>query len=420
MSNSYDTIPPPGYTILQKLGEGGYGSVYLCREKATGKELAVKQLEAGDKGIPAIMEANIMSTINHPNLVHSEKIIADNKYLWLFQEKARCDLGYWVRKKKHLPSPYVLRIWAYSLAQAVACLHQQNIVHGDVKGSNVLLFPTPNNNPREPQHLLRLSDFNLSQKVWSEDRDVKLRYKSCTCTHRPLEIWLDKEWDFSVDIWSLGCTLFEMAYGTYLFPYQGDFEEKTPDRETLKERFLCCIDDFAKKGPGGVQELGNLSFQRERLQYHTFHIPPSYHSPEYARFNSLIMAMLKINPLERLTISEVLDHPYFRDFLPMPYETITANEEYLCPKKEKAYTEQLRSYTPHEKVIAVTLSLLRKIQHIRFRYPNFEDDKLRLLGTYWLAYKLVLRRPPTLSYQNQLLFRIERKICEYLSFRLII
>ncbi len=413
---AYPTLPP-GYSILKKLGQGGYGSVFSCREISTGRELAVKQIESNERGISAVMEADIMASISHPHLVKAEKIIADGRNLFLFQEKAKCDLGHLVRKKQQPPPPHLLRQWTFALAQAVACLHQQGIVHADIKASNILLFDYETNGVPT----IKLADFNLAQKVWKTlefgDAISTLNFRACTCTHRPLEVWLGHDWDFSVDIWALGCTLFEVAYGSYIFPYQG-WEDDVP-KHLLKDRFIACLDDFAKKGPDGPQKVP-FNYKRSNTSYLSFQIPSSFNNPDYALFNQLILSMLRFDPAERPKITTILEHPYFHGLTRIPYQTITASEEELPPKKEQKYIEQLKKLTTQAIIIDVSLSLIRKIQHLRFRYPNFEDDRLRLIGAYWLASKLILRRTPSLPYPQSVLHRIERRICEYLSYCLIV
>lgn len=408
---NYPTLQP-GYSIIKKLGEGGYGNVYLCREASSGRELAVKQLKAKEQGIPAIMEANIMATISHPNIVHAEKIIADGKNLYLFQEKAECDLGYLVRKKQQSPPPHLLRFWSFALIQALACLHQQKIVHADVKASNILLFKHETGGIP----LIKLADFNLSQKIWKDG--TSLNFRACTCTHRPFEVWLEEDWDYSMDIWSLGCTLFEIAYGTYLFPYQG-WEKEDPKKWVLKERFLACLDDFAKNGPGGSQ-IVPFSYTRTKTKFLPFILPSSFHNPDYSLFNSLVLSLLRVNPSERPKITTILEHPYFHNFKPTPYQTITATKEDISTKKEQGYIDQLKKLTTNPVIIEISIALVRKIQHLRFRYSNYEDDRLRLLGAYWIASKLVLRRAPSLPYPLSILHRVERRVCEYLSYCLVV
>lgn len=416
---AYPTLPT-GYSLIRKLGQGGYGNVYLCREYSTGKEIAVKQLENDESGISSLMEANIMATISQPYLVSSHKIVTDKDNLFIFQEKATCDLGYLVRKKECLPTPNVLRHWSFFLVQALACLHRQGIVHGDIKASNVLFFGSNSDVVKggliKNPCAIKLADFNLAQKIWVEDS--KVNFRCCTCTHRPLEVWLGYDWDFSMDIWALGCTLFEMAYGIYLFPYQG-WEDDTVPKYILKERFVACLEDFAKRNPYGKQKIP-FSFKREeKVKFIPYQLSSSFYHPDYSLFNQLVFSMLRFNPKERPKIKAILDHPYFHGLSPIPYQTITAAEDPLHSRKVQKYIEQLKKFTSQATVLETSLMIIRKIQHLKFRNYEHDDDRLRVLGAYWIANKLVLRRSPSLPYPSSLLYDIERIICEYLSYRLI-
>lgn len=381
------------YTVIKKLGEGGYGSVYLTKA-ADGEELAVKELEVKEKGFPSLIEAYIMSAISHPNLVHAIEIVAEQDKCFIYQPLAKCDLGHFCRKKRNLPSPSTLREWSFSLVQAIACLHQQGIVHGDVKGSNVLLF---NND-------IKLTDFGLSQKIWDE----KPSFRCCTSTHRPLEIWLGKEWDFSIDIWSLGCTLYEIAYGEYLIPYQG---KDGDTKMMIKERFIAALEEFAKMTSQKIPYF----YTKKRVRFY----PPYFrHNPEYSAFNDLIFSLVRMDPYERPTIFEILRHPFFQSSKPVTYQVIRGNEYSL--KHEKKIIETIKKFTSHPTIIQVTLTILRKAQGLHLEINGYHNQKdLLILGAYWIACKLVLRRIPELSYSHDLLFRVEFKISEFLTFRFL-
>ena len=404
---------PSGYILGKKLGQGGYGTVYACKDYTSGKELAVKQLRIDEKkgGIPSLTEANIMSTISHPNIASVVKIGLDNKDLLLFQEKAKYDLHYLVRKKNQLPSPFLLRHWAFAIVQAVACLHQQNIIHCDIKASNILVYDHKDHNG-VPN--IRLSDFNLANKIWSSSNTFNFRI--CTSTHRPLEVWLGQKWDMSVDIWSLGCTLFEVAYGETLFPNQ-DWESIQADRKIIRDRFITCFEEFARKGPGSPQKIPWIYQKDPVSSYLCFKIPSNFYKSEYSEINKLILSMLRFDPQERPTISEIIDHPYFKGLTPVPYEKRAADEQNLSPAKESSYLDYLKKLPNSSLLTPLTISIVKKIQHLKFRYPNFDDDRLRLIGAYWIAHKLILRSSnKDLGYPMSIIYRVERKICEYLSY----
>lgn len=401
----------PGHIIIDLLGQGAYGDVYLCKDM-TGKQMAVKRLIADERGIPSLNEANIMTSIIHPYLTHVDKIITDDTNLYLFQEKALHDLGYRCRKKKHLPTQSLLRRWSYALIQAVACLHQRQIVHADIKATNILVYEKEN---------IRLTDFSLSNRIWKEG--AMLNYKCGTATHRPLEVWLEQEWDYSMDIWSLGCTLFEMAYGTYLFPNQEWDNEEDVSKAVIKSRFISCLQDFFELGPSGKQIIPYSTINIPRSKHIPFHLPKAFYDPKYYLFNTMLLSMLRVNPSERPTISDLLSHPYFQRLNPVSYRTIDIDEEVLTEAEEKKYLEHLRKHTTNPIIIGLSLSLIRKIRDLRFPSHNFEmqDEMMRVYGCYWIACKMVSRRPPnTLSSLIPAIFFLERVICEYLSYCIVI
>ena len=86
------------------------------------------------------METSIMSIIHHPYLQKAISVHASPKMLYIISELATSDLSRYLRLKENLPSPTLLRKWSFYLLQAVACLHRKDIIHGDIKASNILLL----------------------------------------------------------------------------------------------------------------------------------------------------------------------------------------------------------------------------------------------------------------------------------------
>ena len=221
----------------EKLGEGSYGSVYRCCNE-NGNCFAVKCIKSNDTGIPNILETSIMKTIFHPNLNTAVHIHTSPSETHIFQKLAKTDLSRYTRKNKKNISFSTLKRWSFEIVQGLACLHRQNIVHADIKASNVLLFEDKS---------VKLGDFTLSVLVKDSYSSIsknqhsfsanntqprkKFTHKVCTYSHRPPECWFDQGWSYPLDIWSLGCTLFEIAYGKLLFPSQGKITNKESKEE---------------------------------------------------------------------------------------------------------------------------------------------------------------------------------------------
>src|SRR5438105_3140449 len=233
------------FTITdESIGIGAYGEVFISTDDQ-GNRYAIKKCDLDSQGVPNVLEASIMTKIVHPSLNSSLHVLCSDQSLYYIQELADNDLCKYTRKDKmnHVPSKEQLKKWCHSIAQGLYVLHSLNIIHADVKASNIILFKDGN---------VKLTDFTLSTR--SSMAGVKFTHSVCTCTHRPLECLIKKAWNKSLDVWSLGCTFYEIAFGHLLFPFQGkkdgeipkeilDEEAKEKKIKTIRHRAASCIID---------------------------------------------------------------------------------------------------------------------------------------------------------------------------------
>lgn len=293
------------YQILSPLGQGGFATVFKCRDPA-GNKWAMKKIESKyNRGIPCLMEASIMSTYQHPNLTKSILSGARADGLYIIQELALCDLHRWRSENK--PTREMLRLIVNQIVQGIAYLHEKNIIHGDIKASNVLVY---NTKPIK----VKVSDFNLSSlKQWNSALNV------CTATHRPIEVWLGEKWNEKIDIWSLGCTLHELYYGRGVIPYQGTSYPR------IREKYINSILDWQFKGHG----KGKLNNKYSTLiKYNVIYEPPrimenvNLSNPYF----KLMYSMLKVDMQDRPTIHEIANNSYFFGLKPTIGEEVKKNE----------------------------------------------------------------------------------------------
>src|SRR5207237_1380682 len=140
--------------------------VFLARDTKF-REFAAKCCEIdSETGIPNILETSIMASMIHPYLNHSLSIETRENKLYIIQELAITDLANYTRidRKNYRPSIDELRNWCYYLAQALSTLHVQEIIHADIKASNILLYKNK---------VVRLSDYTLSTKKRTKDEKFK-------------------------------------------------------------------------------------------------------------------------------------------------------------------------------------------------------------------------------------------------------
>jgi len=383
--------------ILDKIGKGGFGAVFQCVDE-NGSRFAVKKIKHDTDGVQCLMEASIMNTIHHPNIHRALKNYVTDEALYLISEEALGDLNF-LTKKHGAPSLDVLKIWSYGLVQAVACLHKHQIVHCDIKGANVLLFPN---------NTVKLTDFTLGTKKWE---NVKFNHIIGTATHRPPEVWLKKPWDESADIWSLGVTLAEIAMGEYLFPYQ----EKLKNDKSLENKTINCLLNWGMKGPEGNQNFPN---QPDSDMYLPFE-RKLFSNSSYKKFCSLILPMLRLDPDRRPCIQTYLSHSFFRnaqDEYPVKDSYVISGTAYenISQEKYQFCIKSLRRYDIFKSsVIDLTIDLFSRTQGFKS-----VSEYSRLVTCLWMASKIILRKEIITDIDTSEILTIERLLCLYLNFKI--
>lgn len=392
----------PSYTITKNLlGQGAYGNVYLGKTH-NGKDIAVKCCPLDRTGVPNILETSIMASSNHPCINNSLDIQVGDRKLYIISELAECDLSRKTRhnKQNYKPNLDELRRWCFSIASAVDYLHSQGIIHADIKASNILYYSDGS---------VKLSDFTLATLKTRSDQTFNKNV--CTCTHRPLECFLKKDWNESLDIWSLGCTFYEIAYGTLLFPYQGDADEKKqqgPWRKIVNQKTINCIIDW------GTRENITNDIKIFDIEFTPAKFVEQYFDQSMTKFNDLLMKMLQLNPNSRITIKEVLKHSFFDNCTPVTYRQsvrITPKMPLAVQARASRYIEQYTTDTDIKKLAYNIFSFCIDID------PKY-NEKIKATTSAWIASKILGNRPPTEDLPLHWILPCEREMCNHLKFQI--
>lgn len=396
------------FTVTNRLlGKGSYGCVYVAKDEYN-NEFAIKCCEVDSKtGIANILEANIMSCMIHPFINYALRIHASPTKLYLVQDLARTDMHQYTRKEKgnYKPTIAELKSWCSGIAFATLALHNNNIIHADIKANNVLLYNDGS---------VKLTDFTLSTlKLHPDDTFI---HNVCTCTHRPLECFLKKEWNESLDIWSLGCTFYEIAYGELLFPYQGSLEvepnyqgknpeeieqSETEAKERIKKRFINVISNW-----------GNKHFSTN-IDYLPVVLPAEFHHEKMTGFNDLLYKMLVVDFKQRITIQQVVDHPFFENIVKPVYLSIKRTFETLSIPEHARVTRHIQRQTDNKHIQELAITIYSKCTKL------YMTETLKSTTCVWLATKLITGSPPkNIQASMSQILTAEREICHNLAFRL--
>ena len=219
------------YRILQPLGSGGMGDVYLAEDSKLGRRVALKVLPLGPSADPERRqrferEARTIAALNHPNIVTIHAVEQDGDITFLTMELVEGRTLSALLPKSGMPINELLKI-AIPLADAVAAAHERSITHRDLKPSNVMLTPDGR---------VKVLDFGLAklnEKTGFGDASVTNLAADLTGEGRIVgtvaymspEQAEGKPVDHRTDIFSLGVVLYELATGER--PFSGDTNMST-------------------------------------------------------------------------------------------------------------------------------------------------------------------------------------------------
>ena len=283
------------YKIGKMLGKGAFGRVNLGLHRLTRRLVAVKAINMEfmkDESSKKKMnnEISILKMLRHPNVVKLlETFDTDKHHLIVMELCPGGDLLNYVRKRRKLSEKYAKFVFK-QIMEGIAYLHDNGVVHRDIKLDNILLDGHGN---------IKIADFGVSRKVI----DNEILFEQCgTPAYIAPEIVRELGYKgYPVDIWSAGVCLYAMLYGNVPF--------KANQMGDLNKMILDSTIEFKDT----VSEESR----------------------------DLMMRMLQKNPNKRLTAIETLEHAWFEDADALGNNVNIFDEQELdLIKKEFTYVSQ--------------------------------------------------------------------------------
>ncbi|NTX54376.1 serine/threonine-protein kinase [Myxococcus sp. CA039A] len=201
----------PGFELLELLGRGGMGEVWLARQTSLGRTVAVKLLPPKLAKDPEFVarfekEATALAALNHPNIVQIiDRGVAGEHYYFVMEFVEGRSLREAISAGALSPQQS-LRLML-QVARAVECAHDKDIIHRDLKPENILLDGRGN---------VKVADFGLAGIRQSESR-LQLTATAVamgTLNYMAPEQRRDaKNVDGRADLFSLGVVLYELLTG---------------------------------------------------------------------------------------------------------------------------------------------------------------------------------------------------------------
>ena len=261
------------FTFIEELGVGSYGRVILVQHKMTQAKYAIKAIDKRNKvNIEEKQyfrrEIEIMYRVHHPNVVKLFGHFEDNNFCYFIMEYIPGGNIYNLVPKngvRKISTQNVVSIMK-DVISATYFLHHMipPIVHRDIKPENVVL---------DHNMVAKLTDFGWSNYIQG---DIKRTTVCGTPVYLAPEIINNTGHDEKVDIWCIGVLMFELLTG--IAPFQGE------DVKTVKYN----ISRLKIRWPKGMD--------RDAVD--------------------LISKILRYNPEERISLEQILLHPFFTKFYP--------------------------------------------------------------------------------------------------------
>lgn len=266
------------YQVVRTLGEGSFGKVKLATHKVSGQSVALKiinrkKLITRDMAGRIEREIQYLQLLRHPHIIKLYTVIMTQSEIVMVLEYAGGELFDYIVQNGRLPEDKARKFFQ-QIVCAVEYCHRHKIVHRDLKPENLLLDENQN---------VKIADFGLSN-IMTDGNFLKT---SCgSPNYAAPEVISGKLYAGpEVDVWSCGVILYVLLVGR--LPFDDEY-----------------IPTLFKKIAAG-----------------------NYHIPNYLSSGAvqIIQQMLMVNPVHRITISEIRDDPWFRKDLP-PYLDIPRPE----------------------------------------------------------------------------------------------
>ncbi|KAJ3223955.1 hypothetical protein HDU81_008823 [Chytriomyces hyalinus] len=252
------------YVLGRTLGEGSFGKVKLATHTLTGQEVAVKVVDKIHAAVVA-REIETWRHLHHPNIAQLLEVLVTESKIYMITEY--CEGGeafdYLCSVGRMDDGEAATRKLFREIVMAVGYCHEKNFVHRDLKLENVLLTK---------DLTVKVIDFGFTRPF--KEQHLLDTYCGSVAYAAP-EMILGKKYSGpQADIWSLGVILYTLLCGS--LPFDDD----------------------------------NESIVHQKISELDYELPDYLHEDS----KSLISQILKINPTDRISVQDILLHPWFTQF----------------------------------------------------------------------------------------------------------
>jgi serine/threonine protein kinase len=219
------------YRILEKIGAGGMGEVYLAEDTKLKRKVALKFLAAhssddSDACSRFLNEARAAAALDHPNICPIYEIDEANKRTFIAMAFVEGESLREKTKSGPMKIDDLIRI-GIDIAKGLEEAHDKNIIHRDIKSANVMI---------NSKGVAKITDFGLA-RLMDSSRLTKTGVTMGTVAYMSPEQVRAGNVDHRSDIWAVGVILYEMVTGK--LPFRGERDQAITHQLLSTDQFIA-------------------------------------------------------------------------------------------------------------------------------------------------------------------------------------